>query len=54
MIVKSGHETVDANPQTLIFSQLVGHWQRRWGGLDFQFYECLEEDRIDLLWVGPL
>ena len=49
MMVKSGHETVDANPQTLIFSQLGGHWQRQWGGLDFQLYEFLVEDRINLL-----
>ena len=54
MMVKSGHETVDANPQILIFSQLGGHWQRRWGGLDVQLYEFLEEDRINLLWIGPL
>ena len=45
MMVKSGHGTVDANPQTLIFSQLGGHWQRRLGGLDFQHDETSIVDR---------
>ena len=49
MMVKSGHETVDAKPQTLIFSQLGGHWKRLCGGLYFQLYKFLVEDRIDLL-----
>ena len=49
IMVKSGHETVDANPQTLIYSQLGDHWQRQWGCLDFQLYEFWVEDRMDLL-----